>query len=123
MNDIDLQEKVRGLDIRNDLDLMIDKLSSMPIGVPLVWLYVWDVIKSSYDVMSDDEGYTMANPNYSIDDVWDLLWSRPIFTLEFGVEQLDEEIRDWLIDNEFIIDCSELDGESEDMLESTGEEV
>lgn len=123
MNDIDLQEKVRGNDVRAELDQMISKLGELNVGVPLVWLYVWDVIKSSYDVMSNDEGYTMANPDYSIDDVWDLLWSRPIFTLEFGVEQLDEEIRDWLIDNEFIIDCSELDGESEDMLESTGEEV
>ena len=110
MDDMDLQEKVRGNDIRADLDLMIDKLSSMPIGVPLVWLYVWDVIKSSYDVMSNDEGYTMANPNKSLDDVWDLLWSSPVFTLEYGVEQLDEEIRDWLIHNEFIIDV-ELDGE------------
>ena len=123
MNDMDLQEIVRGLDVRKELDQMISKLGELNVGVPLVWLYVWDVIKSSYDVMSDDEGYTMANPNYSIDDVWDLLWSRPIFTLEFGVEQLDEEIRDWLIDNEFIIDCSELDGEPEDMLQSTGEEV
>ena len=123
MNDMDLQEKVRGLDIRYDLDLMIDKLSSMPIGVPLVWLYVWDVIKNSYDVMSHDEGYTMANPDYSIDDVWDLLWSSPVFTLEYGVEQLDDEVRDWLIHNEFIIDVEELDGDEEDMLQSTGEEV
>lgn len=112
MEDIDLQEKVRGLDIRKDLDQMIDKLSSMPIGVPLVWLYVWDVIKNSYDVMSHDEGYTIANPDYSIDDVWDLLWSSPIFSLEWGVEQLDEEIRDWLINNEFIIP-SEFDGDEE----------
>ena len=123
MNDMDLHEKVRGLDIRADLDQMIDKLSSMPIGVPLVWLYVWDVIKSAYDVMSDDDGYTMANPNKSIDDVWDLLWSSPVFTLEYGVEQLDDEIRDWLIHNEFIIDVEELDGDEEDMLQSTGEEV
>jgi len=123
MNDMDLQEKVRGNDVRAELDQMIDKLSSMPIGVPLVWLYVWDVIKSSYDVLSNDEGYTMANPNKSIDDVWDLLWSSPVFTLEYGVEQLDDEIRDWLIHNEFIIDVEELDGESEDMLQSTGDEV
>lgn len=112
MNDMDLQEKIRGNDIRVDLDLMIDKLSSMPIGVPLVWLYVWDVIKNSYDVMSHDEGYTKANPDYSIDDVWDLLWSSPVFSLEWGVEQLDEEIRDWLIHNEFIVEQEE-EGEAE----------
>ena len=123
MHDMDLQEKVRGNDVRAELDQMISKLGELNVGVPLVWLYVWDVITNSYDVMSDDDGYTMANPNKSIDDVWDLLWSSPVFTLEYGVEQLDEEIRDWLIDNEFIIDCSELDGESEDMLQSTGEEV
>ena len=132
MNDMDLQEIVRGLDVRKELDQMISKLGELNVGVPLVWLYVWDVIKSAYDVMSDDEGYTKANPDYSIDDVWDELWSTPVFSLEYGVEQLDEEIRDWLIHNEFIIDVEELeedweenqvDGKSEDMLQSTGEEV
>lgn len=122
MNDMDLQEKIRGNDIRADLDLMIDKLKTMPVGLPLVWLYVWDVIKYSYEIMSEDDEETMANPNKSIDDVWELLWSNPVFSLEYGPEDLDEHVRDWLINNEFIIDV-ELDGESEDMLQSTGEEV
>jgi hypothetical protein len=123
MDDMAIQEVVRGLDIRKELDQMISKLGELNVGVPLVWLYVWDVIKSAYDIMSDDEGYTKANPDKSIDDVWDCLWGNPVFSLEYGVEQLDEEIRDWLIDNQFIIDVEELDGESEDMLQSTGEEV
>ena len=92
---------------------MIDKLSSMPIGVPLVWLYVWDVIKTAYEVMSHDEGYTTANSDKTIDDVWNALWSNPIFSLEYGVEQLDEEIRDWLITNEFIIEEVESDEDDE----------
>ena len=50
---MDLQEKVRGNDVRAELDQMISKLGELNVGVPLVWLYVWDVIKSSYDVMSD----------------------------------------------------------------------
>lgn len=113
MEDIDLQEKVRGLDIRKDLDEMINKLSSMPVGMPLVWLYVWDVVKSTYADMSNDDGYTTVNSDYSIDDVWNALWANPIFSLEYGVEQLDEEIRDWLITNEFIIEEVESDEDDE----------
>jgi hypothetical protein len=121
--DMDLQEKVRGLDIRHELDQMISKLGQLNVGLPLVWLYTWDVITNSYDVMSNDEGYTKANPDYSIDDVWDELWSAPFGSLEFGPEALDEDVRDWLINSKFIIDVEELDGEDEDMLQSTGEEV
>jgi hypothetical protein len=108
MDDMDLQEKIRGNDIRADLDQMIDKLKTMPVGLPLVWLYVWDVIKYSYEIMSEDDEETMANPDKTLDDVWNSLWTNPRFSLEFGVEQLDEEIRDWLIDEEFIIS---VDGE------------
>ena len=106
---MDLQEKVRSIDIRNDLDEMIDKLSNMPIGLPLVWLYVWDVMKDSYKSMCEDNDYTKANPDKTLDDVWNALWEGPSFSLEFGVEQLDEDIRDWLMTNEFILDVEDED--------------
>lgn len=107
---------------RLQLDQMISTLESMPIGLPLVWLYVWDIMRSEYESMSYDEGYTESNPLFGIDDVWNALWVTPVFSLEFGPEELSEHIREWLMDNKFILD-SELDGESEDMVESTSEEV
>ena len=123
MNDIDLQDKVRGLDIRNDLDQMIAKLGEIPVGLPLVWLYVWDVITTEYASMSlDDPSETIANPGYSIDDVWNELWTNPVFSLEYGPEDLNEHVRDWLMDKQFII-SSEVDGDGENVIESSGEET
>lgn len=93
----------KGQKIRLQLDQMSNQLSNMDIGLPLVWLYVWDVIKSTYEEMGLDEGYYEKNPNLSIDDVWNAQWESPIGSLEFGVEALDEEIREWLIKHEFIL--------------------
>jgi len=102
----------KGQKVRLQLDQMINQLGSLQVGMPLTWLYVWDVIKSSYADMSQDEGYFIANPDKTIDDVWNALWESPQFTLEFGLDQLDEEVRDWLTDEYFILSVEE--GEDED---------
>ena len=46
---MDLQDKVRGLDIRQDLDHIIDQISKLNVGLPLVWVWVWDVVMSTYE--------------------------------------------------------------------------
>jgi hypothetical protein len=41
-----------------------------------------------------------------LDVVFQALWDqvdKTGFTLEYGVEDLDEAIRDWLIDNDFLV--------------------
>ena len=102
---------------RLQLDQMINQFKGMEVAMPLIWLYVWDVVKESYEDLS--WGYTKANPDKNLDDVWNELWSNPVFSLEYGTEQLYEHVRDWLIDHDFILG---VDGESEDMIESTREE-
>ena len=100
-----------GNETRITLDSLISQMEQMPIGLPLVWLYVWDVIKNKYESYSVDSGeYYVVNPDFNIDNVWDALWNKPEFTLEYGPEALDEHVFDWLMDNNFIIE----DGEDED---------
>lgn len=96
----------KGQKVRLQLDQMINTMETMQVGLPLVWLYVWDVIRSEYVSMSDDE-YTQANPDFDLDDVWNALWNKPVFSLEFGPESLSEHVRDWLMTNDFIVDISE----------------
>lgn len=94
-----------GNEVRQGLDEMIDKLSQMPIGLPLVWLYIWDVIKSQYQSYSADAfDFYVINSEYTIDDVWNKLWAEPQFSLEYGLEALDDHIADWLVSNKFIIE-------------------
>jgi hypothetical protein len=119
---MDLQEKTRMLDVYKDINLIIDQISVLPVGQPLVWVYTWDVVKQLWtDIMEGQEpDYNTAK---SLEDTWELFWTQADkngFTLEYGTEDLYESIRDWMIDESII---EEFDGEDEDMLESTGDEV
>jgi hypothetical protein len=95
-----------GPQIKMQLDQMVDHLNNMPIGMSLVWLWVWDLIRDKYknyefiDEMSD----YVVTPGTTLDIIWDKLWGNPPsdFTLEYGAEQIDEAILDWMIDNEFL---------------------
>ena len=95
-----------GPQIKMQLDQMVDHLNNMPIGMSLVWLWVWDLIRDKYknyefiDEMSD----YVVTPGTTLDIIWEKLWANPPsdFTLEYGAEQVDEAILDWMIDNEFL---------------------
>jgi|1048.fasta_scaffold93378_2 hypothetical protein len=95
-----------GPQIKMQLDQMVDQLNNMPIGMSLVWLWVWDLIRDKYknyefiDEMSD----YVVTPGTTLDIIWEKLWANPPsdFTLEYGAEQVDEAILDWMIDNEFL---------------------
>lgn len=90
MNDMDLQEKVRGNDVRAELDQMIAKLGEIGIGLPLVWLYVWDIISTiCKDLDSWDCEFA---PGKDINSVWDTLWNKA-----WGDVNIEgEDVIEWL---------------------------
>ena len=95
-----------GPQIKMQLDQMVDHLNNMPIGMSLVWLWVWDLIRDKYknyefiDEMSD----YVVTTGTTLDIIWEKLWANPPsdFTLEYGAEQVDEAVLDWMIDNDFL---------------------
>lgn len=92
------------LEHRDELDSIIDKLNNLNdvLFPSLVWLWVWDVINTFY---TDEELYIRTS-----DIVWEALVSdTPGFTLEYGTEQLYEEVRDWMFNNSLMIDISDMD--------------
>ena len=89
-------------EIYKAINIIIDQISHLPVGLPLVWVYVWDVIKDEYT--GDNEEL-----------VWDKFWEtsdKEGWTLEYGTEVLYEHVLDWLIDNDF--NSSEDEEEEED---------
>lgn len=117
---MDLQDKVRGLDVRQDLDHIIDQISKLNVGLPLVWVWVWDVVKSTYEDFKTDDEYIVS---MDLDEVWDLFWAgadKNGFTLEYGTEDLYEHVRGWMIDESIIVEVDEYD---EDEVESDEEET
>lgn len=68
----------------------------------LVWLFVWDIIDQFYQ---DEELYIRTQ-----DIVWDALnENTPGFTLEYGTEQIYEDVRDWMFTNDLMIDINLMD--------------
>ena len=78
--------------VRDGLDKAIEILESLPVFPSIVWLYVWDQIKSSYD--GEDLG-----------GLWERFWDTADtegWTLQYGTESMSEHVLDWLIKNDFL---------------------
>ena len=86
---------------KEKLDQCLDILSTTDLGLSMVWLWTWSVIK---DILEDET----LRANVTMDELWDHLCkaveSGKGFSLEYGAEQHFEEVMDWLTDNKFITD-------------------
>lgn len=96
----------RGQKVRMQLDQMVNHLNNLQVSNSLTWLWAWDIIRDKYKNASQDElisDYVLID-GVTLDVIWDKLWDNPPsdFTLEYGAEQMDEAVLDWMIDNEFI---------------------
>lgn len=98
-------------DDRDKLNKCLDILDTTDLGLSLVWLWTWSTIKS----FNEDDQYRF---NLSEQEVWDKLCgavsSGHGFSLEYGAEQHYEDVRDFLIDNDIMVDTMEDNGDSED---------
>lgn len=95
-----------GPQIKMQLDQMVNQLNNMPIGMSLVWLWAWDLIRDKYKTYEfvDEMSDYIVTSGTTLDIIWEKLWNSPPsdFTLEYGAEQMDEAVLDWMIDNEFL---------------------
>jgi hypothetical protein len=109
--DMDLQERTRMLDTYTEIEDIIEKISKLPVGLPLVWVYAWDVARDLYISIQEgaEEEYCVTE---DIEDVWQMFWQdadKNRFSLEYGAEGLYEHIRDWMTDKEIIYEVDEDD--------------
>ena len=112
IKEIDLPEATRRNDVYNQL-LEINKLlSDLAVFPSLLWAWAFDIIKDIYDNnqiadlaetdISDEgvpEGITLKN---IFDQFWEDVDSLG-FTMDHGGEILEETIRDWMRENDFLV--------------------
>ena len=86
---------------KEKLDQCLTILDSTDLGLSLVWLWTWSTIKN----FQDDETFKF---NLSDDEVWNKLCTAVEsgygFSLEYGAEQHHEEVMEWLLDNDIMVD-------------------
>ena len=107
MAELDLQEQARRDDAYVQLNKLIDGLKEVNAFPPLVWLWVWDMVKDRLDIYSEpsQEEY-VTNSNLTEKDVFDMFWEdadKNDFSLEYGLESLDEGILDWMLDRDILV--------------------
>jgi hypothetical protein len=97
---------------KDKLNECISILESTDLGLSLVWLWTWDVIK-----------YRMNDSDYIFKSTEDQVWEDLCksvdegfgFSLEYGAEQLSDDVMDWLIERGHMVDPeSEEEEEDED---------
>ena len=112
----DLQDRTRMQDIYRDINLIIDKIGELQVFPSLVWVWTWDIARDLYRNIQagSEEEYCVTMEE---EEVWQLFWEQADkngFTLEYGTEDLDEHIRDWMIDESIIELVQEEEDEDED---------
>ena len=110
---MDLLEQTRMKDVYKDITSIIDSISELPVGQPLVWVWVWDIAKQIHEDMQGG-----GEPEYcltmDIEEMWELFWTQADkngFSLTYGDEALYESVRDWMIDQEIIEEYEEEEDE------------
>jgi len=117
---MDLQDKTRMLDAYKDINNIIDQISNLPVFPPLVWVWTWDVVKSTHRDFVEDHEYAVT---MDLEETWALFWEQADqngFTLEYGTEDLYEAIRDWMLDAGIVEEA--LDEDEDDVVDSEGGE-
>ena len=115
--DMDLQEKTRMQDVYRDIEDIIEKISILPVGQPLVWVYVWDVTRDLYRDVQEG-GYDEYCVTVDEEELWELFWTQADkngFSLEYGTEDLYESVRDWMIKEGVIEEIEEEEEQSQIM--------
>lgn len=95
---------------KDKLNQCIEILESTDLGLSLVWLWTWDVIKYK---MADTDYVTVSTEDEVWEDLCKAVEAGIGFSLEYGAEQLGEDVLDWLMERGHIND-PEAEEEDED---------
>ena len=109
MDEQDLQDKIRMQDTHQKLNEMIQMCSELSVGLSMVWLWTWSTIKDYYD----DEDLTIKDEETVFAALWQAVADGRGFSLEYGAEQHEEEVREWMLDLE-LMSFTEDEEEDED---------
>ena len=95
-------------DDKDKLNKCLEILDTTDLGLTLVWLWTWSTIGN---IMDDAEW----SPQVTIDQMWDNLCEAVEagqgFSLEYGAEQHHEEVLEWMLNREYILDSSDVEEE------------
>lgn len=117
---LDLQEATRRDDVYNELNEIVDRITNLPVFPSLLWVWTYDVLRNiyennQYDDLAVNDYVEEAIPSgITLKQIFNKFWEDVDsigLSMELGDEIIEETIRDWMIDNDFLVS---LDEEEED---------
>ena len=112
MAELDLQEATRRDDVYNQM-LEINRLLSDVAAFPsLLWAWTFDIIKDIYDnnqyihLAETDIADEAVPEGITLKQIWDKFWDDVDglgINMDLGGEIIEEVIRDWMRDNNFLV--------------------
>jgi len=98
-------------DDKDKLNKCLEILDTTDLGLSLVWLWTWSTI----DNILQDETY---KAKVTKDQMWDHLCEAVEagsgFSLEYGAEQHQEDVLEWMMNRDYIVDTMFEEEEEED---------
>ena len=120
MAELDLQEQTRRDDVYRDLNEIIDRVTKLPVFPSLMWVWAFDIMKEIFDnyqikdlAVNDyvDEG---VPEGITLKQIFDKFWADVDgfgLSMDSGGDIIEEAIRDWMRDNNFLVSLEEEDDE------------
>ena len=109
---IDLQEATRRDDLYKDLNEIVDKITTLTVFPSLLWVWTFDVLRNiyennQYDDLAENDYVDEAVPSgITLKQIFDKFWEDVDgigLSMDLGDEIIDETIRDWMRDNDFLV--------------------
>ena len=130
MAELDLLEQTRRDDLFTDLNEIIDRITVLPVFPSLLWVWTYDIIRNIYEnnryeeLATNDYADEAVPAGVTLKQIFDKFWDDVDglgLAMDLGDEIIDETIRDWMRDNDFLValdddgwlDDEENEGENE----------
>jgi hypothetical protein len=94
------------LEEKDKLNKCLEILESSNLGLSLVWLWTWDIIKYN---MNDDEFKCTVTEEEMWIHLCNAVGEGRGFSLEYGADQIWEDVREWMIDSGYLLEPEEED--------------
>jgi hypothetical protein len=126
IKEIDLPEATRRNDVYNQLLEINQSLSDLTVFPSLLWAWAFDIMKDIFDnnqiadLAANDYVDEAVPAGITLKQIFDQFWEDVDslgFTMDHGGEILEETIRDWMREKDFLVALDEdgwLDDESGD---------
>ena len=114
------KQQLRKDDVYNQLNEIIDKLQNIPVFPSLMWVWAFDVIKEIFDnyqiihLAANDYVDEAVPAGITLKQIFDKFWEDVDgfgLSMDSGGDIIEETIRDWMRDNDFLVSLEEEDDE------------